>query len=228
MIRIQILSQNKTKLKLQIQKNCQKLKFEILQETSHAAHLPKLLDKMHKYEKDPTRTGGATERTLDAGRTDGQTDGRTDKVKPIYPPTTSLCRGYNNQVFMYIYAIPLKQLYKKPLKKSLQSNESCFNFMYLHFIMLILLYLSYIHVSIVHFWNRYFLINNFGIYDQSSWTLSVPCIQSTLDIGKSWQMTPRSVCSEDSSFLGQLMKFVPTFTRSAYLQLQQLRSEIWA
>ena len=27
-------------------------------------------------------------------RTDGQTDGRTDGVKPIYPPTTSLFRGY--------------------------------------------------------------------------------------------------------------------------------------
>ena len=27
--------------------------------------------------------------------TDGRTDGRTDGVKPIYPPTTSLCRGHN-------------------------------------------------------------------------------------------------------------------------------------
>ena len=69
---------------------------EILQETIHATHLLKLLDKMYKYEMDPTRTVGATERTWDAGRTDGRTDRRTDKVKPIYPPTTSLCRGYNN------------------------------------------------------------------------------------------------------------------------------------
>ena len=29
----------------------------------------------------------------DAGRTDGRTDRRMDGVKPIYPPTTSLCRG---------------------------------------------------------------------------------------------------------------------------------------
>ena len=29
-------------------------------------------------------------------RTDGQTDGRTDGVKPIYPPTTSLFGGYND------------------------------------------------------------------------------------------------------------------------------------
>ena len=34
-------------------------------------HLLKLLDKMYKYEMDPTRTVDATERTRDAGRTDG-------------------------------------------------------------------------------------------------------------------------------------------------------------
>ena len=42
---------------------------------------------MYKYEMDPIRTIGTTERTRDAGRTDGQTDGqtdgRTDGVKPI-------------------------------------------------------------------------------------------------------------------------------------------------
>ena len=43
--------------------------FAILQETLHATHLLVLLDKMCKYEMDPTRTVGATERTLDAGRT---------------------------------------------------------------------------------------------------------------------------------------------------------------
>ena len=41
-----------------------------------------LLDKMYKYEMDPTRTVGATERTRDTGQTDrhtdGQTEGRTD------------------------------------------------------------------------------------------------------------------------------------------------------
>ena len=31
------------------------------------------------------------------GMQDGMRDGRTDGVKPIYPPTTSLCRGYNNE-----------------------------------------------------------------------------------------------------------------------------------
>ena len=48
--------------------------FEILQETIHATHLLKLLDKMYKYEKDPTRTVDATEWTRDAGRTKWRTD----------------------------------------------------------------------------------------------------------------------------------------------------------
>ena len=54
-----------------------------------------LLDKMYKYQMDPTKTVGATERTLDVGRMDGQTDGQTDGVKPIYPLTTLLYEGYN-------------------------------------------------------------------------------------------------------------------------------------
>ena len=29
------------------------------------------------------------------GRTDGQTDGRTDNVKTVYPPTNTVCGGYN-------------------------------------------------------------------------------------------------------------------------------------
>ena len=53
--------------------------FEILQETLHATHHLQLLDKMSKYEMDPTRTVGSTERTQNAGRTDGRTDGHTDR-----------------------------------------------------------------------------------------------------------------------------------------------------
>ena len=83
----QIPSQKKTKSKLQILKN-----FEIFQKALHATHLLKLPDKMYKYEMDPTRTVHATEGTRDAGRTDG----RTNWVKPIYPPTTSLCGVYKN------------------------------------------------------------------------------------------------------------------------------------
>ena len=50
----------------------------MLYETVHAIHLLKLLDKMCKYEMDPTRTVGVTEQTRDAGWTDGRTDRRTD------------------------------------------------------------------------------------------------------------------------------------------------------
>ena len=43
---------------------------------------------MYKYEMDPTRTVGATERTRDAERTEGRSETNI-------PPTTSLCSGYN-------------------------------------------------------------------------------------------------------------------------------------
>ena len=68
----QIPSQNKTKSKLRIKKIAKNSNFEILQETLHATHLLKLLDKMYKYVIDPTRTVGATDRTQDAGRMDGR------------------------------------------------------------------------------------------------------------------------------------------------------------
>ena len=42
---------------------------QTLKETLHATHLLKLLDKMYKYQMDPTRTVGATVRTWDDGRT---------------------------------------------------------------------------------------------------------------------------------------------------------------
>ena len=87
----QIPSQRKTKSKLQI-----------LQETLHATHLLRLLDKMCKYEMDQTRTVGATERTRDVGqtygRTDRQTDGRTE-WNQYTPPTNLLCGGYSNSVW---------------------------------------------------------------------------------------------------------------------------------
>ena len=90
---------------------------EILQGTLHTTHILKLLGKMHKYEMDPTRTVGATERTCDAGRTrdlrgpagrpDGQTDWRSEtNVTPPPPPqlptTTSLYGGYNK---LHIYPL---------------------------------------------------------------------------------------------------------------------------
>ena len=50
---------------------------EILQEMSLATQLLKLLDKMYKYEMDPSRTVGATEQMLER-QMDGRADGRTE------------------------------------------------------------------------------------------------------------------------------------------------------
>ena len=112
-------SQKKRKSKLQIWKIAKNSNFKILQETLHATHLLKLLDKIYKYEMDPARTVGATERTRDVGRTDGrlqwnllhhckwrkwwrERDGRMDGVKPIYPPTTLLCGGHNKKTLFKV------------------------------------------------------------------------------------------------------------------------------
>ena len=67
---------------------------QILQETLQATHLLKLLDKMYKYDMDPIRTVGTTERTRDGGRTDGLTDG----VKPI-PLQLHCVEGIINHVY---------------------------------------------------------------------------------------------------------------------------------
>ena len=55
---------------------------EFFQETLHVTHLLKLLDGMYEYEMDQTRTVGATERTQDAGRADGQMDGWSETNIP--------------------------------------------------------------------------------------------------------------------------------------------------
>ena len=76
----QIPSQNKTKSKLPILKTAKNTNLKILQTNLHVTHLRKWFDKMYEYQKDPTRTVGATERTQDAGRTDRQADGWTDAL----------------------------------------------------------------------------------------------------------------------------------------------------
>ena len=58
--------------------------YDILQETLHLTHLLKLLDKMYKYEMDPTRTVGTTEWTQDVGPTDGRMDRRMDRWSETY------------------------------------------------------------------------------------------------------------------------------------------------
>ena len=60
--------------------------FIILKQTLHATHLLNLLDKMCKYEMDPTSIVEDTELTRFCPQTDRRTYGQTDKVKPLYPP----------------------------------------------------------------------------------------------------------------------------------------------
>ena len=76
----------------------------ILKQT--APGTPSELDKMCKYEMDPTSIGEDTERTPLLPQTDGQTDRRTDKVKPVYPLSTSLKRG----LWLDIYVISITNL----------------------------------------------------------------------------------------------------------------------
>ena len=84
---IHIRSQVKTRQSGKFLKIAKNTYFKILQKTLHATHHLKLLDKMYKYEMDPTKTVGATERKRDAGRTDGRTDGNQ------YTPQQLRCAG---------------------------------------------------------------------------------------------------------------------------------------
>ena len=63
----------------------------------------KLLDKMYKYEMDLVSILEDTERT----RFCPQMDRRMDRVKPVYPHSTSLSRGYNKEGVLPVREIPL-------------------------------------------------------------------------------------------------------------------------
>ena len=96
-IRFQVKTTQSQSYKLE--KNAKTSNFIILQAALQATHLLILLDKMYKYEMDPTRTVEATDRTRDAGRTrdvrtDGQAGGRSETN---IPPNNFVVRGYNNQ-----------------------------------------------------------------------------------------------------------------------------------
>ena len=98
--------------------------FEILHKTLHTTHLLKLLDKMYKYDMDPTRTVGTTERTQDAGRMDGLTDGQSETNIPnnfigtmVADVCLPACRMGNNITLTVSGAAGCK-------KKSLDSNRS--------------------------------------------------------------------------------------------------------
>ena len=70
----QIPSQNKTKSKLQILEKCQKFKLLNLARNFTGGTPSEVVDKRYKYEIDPARTVGATERTQDAGWTDRRSE----------------------------------------------------------------------------------------------------------------------------------------------------------
>ena len=95
---------------------------EILQETLHATHLLKLLDKMYKYEMDPTRTVEATERTRDAGRTDGRTDGRTEWNQ--YTPQQLRCAGGIKILQETLHATHLLKLLDKMYKYEMDPTRT--------------------------------------------------------------------------------------------------------
>ena len=89
-----IPSQKKTKSKLQILKNSPKFHIcKILKQTLHATHLLKLLDKMCKYEMDPTSTVEDTEGTGFCPQTDRQTDRQGETSIPPFQLRWS--GGYN-------------------------------------------------------------------------------------------------------------------------------------
>ena len=67
--------------------------FNFKKKTLRPTHLLKLLDKMCKYEMDPASIVEDTERTWFCTQTERWTYGQTDKVKPVYPASTSLSRG---------------------------------------------------------------------------------------------------------------------------------------
>ena len=101
-------------------------KIQIFQETWHARSLLKLLDKMYKYQMDPTRTVGTTERTQNVGWTDGgtdvlgkthmycdeNTDGRSEtNIPPPPPPPPQQLRcagGINICALQYCCLFPNK------------------------------------------------------------------------------------------------------------------------
>ena len=95
----QIPSQNKTKSNYKLKKIAKIKIMKLCQKTLHATHLLKLLDKMYKYEMDPTRTVGATEQTRDVGWMDWQKDIRSETNIP--PPPQQLCCGEGIKILLW-------------------------------------------------------------------------------------------------------------------------------
>ena len=56
------------------------------------------MNKYAKFDRIPSKTLKDIKETKRYGRTDGRTDGWTDNVKTVYPPTNTVCGGYNKKV----------------------------------------------------------------------------------------------------------------------------------
>ena len=91
-----IQSQNKTSQSYKFKEFAKISIFLILKQTLHVTHLLKLLDKMCKYEMDPTSIVEDTERKRFCLQTDRRTDGRSETSIPPFQPCWS--GGYNNLV----------------------------------------------------------------------------------------------------------------------------------
>ena len=78
-------------------------KIQILQQTLHATHFLKLLDKMHKYEMDPASTVEDGERTWFRPQTPGQTDERTARQRETNIPPSNFveARGMNIKIYSH-------------------------------------------------------------------------------------------------------------------------------
>ena len=55
-------------------------------------------NKYARFDKIPSMTLKDIKETKRYGRTDGRTDGWTDNVKTVYPPTNTVCGGYNKNI----------------------------------------------------------------------------------------------------------------------------------
>ena len=56
---------------------------------------PEDMNKYARFDKIPSKTLKDIKETKRYKRTDGRMDGRTDNVKTVYPPTNTVCGGYN-------------------------------------------------------------------------------------------------------------------------------------
>ena len=80
------------------------INFWNLKQTLHVTHFLKMLDKMCKYEMDPTSIVEDTERTRFCPQVDRRVDRRTDKVKLVHPPFNFVeAEGIITQKLIHIY-----------------------------------------------------------------------------------------------------------------------------